>query len=83
MTDFLAFFRTGGSVMENSNYEVMRASGDLTTSSLGRNIGYYFVLGYVGSYFLLLIVFNAVDRAKLRRAKFYDSLLALIHGISL
>ena len=66
MTDFMSFFRTGLSVLEGSNYDVILAITQLTPGNLKSNVGFYFALSYWASFALFCIVLRRVDKAKLK-----------------
>ena len=66
MTDFMSFLKTGLSVLEGSNYDVLLAVTQLTPSNLIRNTGFYFALGYWGSFALFCFLVVKLDKRRLK-----------------
>ena len=70
MTDFMSFLKTGLTVLEGSNYDVFLAVTQLTPSNLMRNVGFYFSIGYWGSFLIFLLVVLKCDKRRLRDSYF-------------
>ena len=66
MTDFVGFFETGVEILTGSNYFVLNAITDLNWDNLKVNIGFIVSIAYSGSYLLLSLLLNCLDRQKLK-----------------
>ncbi len=73
MTDFMSFLNTGADVLTGSNYGVIFAVTQLTLHNLLGNAGAYLAVGYWAFFFLLLVLFNGVDRKQMH-CDFYGKL---------
>lgn len=61
MTDFTSFLKTGLSVLEGSNYDVLLAITQLRPSNLKTNLGVYLALGYWGSFVIFCFLVVRLD----------------------
>lgn len=61
MTDFAGFFKTGLSVLEDSNYDVFLALTQLNFSNLKHNIGLYFAVAYWALFIVLCLTLLPID----------------------
>lgn len=73
MTDFMVFFESGLSVLEQSNYDVLLALTELNFTNLKSNIGLYFIVGYWSLFLILCLLFTLVDR-RFKKTNFYHKL---------
>lgn len=78
MTDFMGFLKTGLDVIKGGNYNALFAITQLNHHNLLSNLGFFFSIGYIGSYLLLLVVFLSIDHFKLK-THFYEKLYLLVH----
>lgn len=80
MTDFMGFLKTGLDVIKEGNYNALLAITKLNARNLRHNLGLFFALGVVGSFFLLLIISLIIDHVHLR-SHFFDKLYLLVHKV--
>ena len=71
LTDFAAFFKTGLSVLEDSNYAVFLVLPELTLSNLLSNIGFYFAIGYWSLFTPICLALSIADRKRRKRSDFF------------
>lgn len=77
----MSFLNTGVSVISESNYSIWTILKELSFSSLSHNLGFLLSLIYWCSFFLLLILFNELDRRKLKN-KFFALILRSSRRVS-
>lgn len=80
MTDFMGFLKTGWDVIKDANYNALFAITQLNLKNLLRNLGFFFALGIVGSFMLLLVAALALDHFKLK-THFFDKLYLSVNQI--
>lgn len=78
MTDFMSFVRPALSILEDSNYDVFLALGELNFSNLKVNLGFHFAVGYVLLFSFLLILFSLLDCRQFRN-RFEEQLYLALH----
>lgn len=77
LTDFVGFFETGLDVLTGSNYFVLSAVTKLTWANLWTNLGFTVTIAYFSSFMVLALLFNYLDRKKLKHNYFEQILLTL------
>ena len=65
MTSFGAFLQKGGEVLAESNFNVWGNLGDLSYSTIFKNLGFWVSLAFWGSFLLFMYSLSFLDRVSL------------------